>query len=179
MNIWMIAVAALAVLIVIVLVMAATRPNDFRIERSVRIGAPPERIFAMVNDLAEWKHWSPWEKKDPAMAREFSASTVGLGATYAWRGNREVGEGRMTVIESQAPVRFRLRMEFLAPFKATHEAAFELKSEGSATHVSWAMTGRHPFIGKIMCLFFNMDRMVGRDFEAGLAALRERAEQPA
>jgi hypothetical protein len=164
---------AVVILIGVLVALAARRPNEFRIERRMVIPASADAIFPLVNDLAAWRGWSPWEKKDPAMQRNYSAQTAGMGASYEWLGNREVGQGRMTVIESLPGERVRIRMDFLAPFRITHEAEFIFKRSGDGTEVVWAMMGKHPFIGKIMCLFYNPDDMVGRDFEAGLNALKQ------
>lgn len=166
-------IAIVAVILIgLLIAIAASRPNEFRIERRLVIPAAAEAIFPLVNDLAAWRGWSPWEKKDPAMQRTYSTQTAGNGAQYEWLGNREVGQGRMTVIESRPAERVRIRMDFLAPFRITHEAEFVFTRTGDGTEVVWAMTGKHPFIGKVMCLFFNPDNMIGKDFEAGLAALQ-------
>lgn len=160
-----------------VLVKAARKPDYFRIERSLQIEAPAERIFAEVNDLACWTNWSPWEKKDPAMKREMSAFTAGPGATYEWWGNKQVGHGRMTIVDTMPPERIRIALHFIDPFEARNEATFTFTSAGSGTQVNWAMTGKNNFMGKVMCLFFDMESMVGPDFEAGLKALKANAER--
>jgi len=160
-----------------VLLFAATRPDTFRVERRATITAPPEKIFALINDFRAWSAWSPWEKKDPAMKRTFSAVTAGKGATYAWDGNKDVGRGSMEIIESAPPSRLRLRLDFEAPFEAHNVVTFTLAPEGGATGVTWAMEGPVPYFAKIMHLFMNMDRMVGGDFESGLAAMKAAAEK--
>lgn len=169
--------AALAILVVIVL--AAGKPAAFRIERNRLIDAPAERIFAEIADLARWAHWSPWEKKDPAMKREMSAVTAGPGATYEWWGNKHVGHGKMTVLEATPHSRIRIELHFISPFEAHHEAEFTLVQQDGSTRVNWAMTGRNNFIGMVMCLFFDMEKMVGPDFEAGLSALKANTEKAA
>lgn len=165
-----------ALAVVIIIVLASGKPDAFRIERNRLINAPAERIFAEVVDLARWANWSPWEKKDPAMRREMSAVTAGPGATYEWWGNKDVGHGKMTVLEATPHARIRIDLQFISPFEAHNEAAFTFTAEGTATRVNWAMTGKSNFIGKVMCLFFDMEKMVGPDFEAGLDALKARTE---
>lgn len=167
----------IAVLIAGVLIFASTQPDSFKVERSARIKAAPDKIFPLINDLKAWNAWSPWEKKDPAMKRTFSPNTAGQGATYGWDGNKEVGQGRMEITESSAPSKIAIKLNFLKPFEAQNTAEFTLKPSGDATDVTWAMHGPMPFISKVMCLFFSMDKMVGKDFEAGLANLKAAAEK--
>lgn len=167
----------IAVLIAGVLIFASTQPDSFKVERSARINAAPDKIFPLINDLKAWNAWSPWEKKDPAMKRTFSPNTAGQGATYGWDGNKEVGQGRMEITESSAPSKIAIKLNFLKPFEAQNTAEFTLKPSGDATDVTWAMHGPMPFISKVMCLFFSMDKMVGKDFEAGLANLKAAAEK--
>jgi uncharacterized protein YndB with AHSA1/START domain len=175
----MIRIVALAVVALVagVLVLAATRPDSFRVQRSASIKAPPERIFALVNDFTRWGAWSPYEKKDPAMQRSFGATRAGRGAVYQWAGDSNVGKGRMEIAESSPPSRVVLKLDFSEPFEAHNVVAFTLTPKGDATEVSWDMRGATPFLAKIVHLFFDMDRMVGADFEAGLANLKALAEK--
>jgi len=149
----------------------ATRPSEFRIARSRTMAAPPEVVHAHVNDLHRWSEWSPWEKLDPGMKREFSGAAAGPGAAYFWSGNDDVGEGRMTITDSRPPRGITIRLEFIKPWKATNTTQFDFAPSGSGTDVTWAMTGRHNFMSKAACLFMDMDKMVGGDFEKGLAKL--------
>lgn len=169
-------IAAL-VLAAAALAYAASRPDSFRIERSATIQAQPDRIFALVNDLPQWKAWSPWENIDPALKRTYSGPTSGVGAVYSWAGNRNVGSGRMEITESLPGARITIKLDFLAPFEAHNIAQFTFNSQGESTTVSWAMYGPSPFLSKLMGLVFNMDRMVGGQFETGLANLKSRTEK--
>ena len=165
------------VLIVGVLIFAATRPDTFRLERSASIKAPPEKIFAILNDFKQWSTWSPWEKKDPAMKRNFGATTAGKGATYGWEGNKNVGTGSMRITESVPSTRLALNLDFLEPFEAHNFVEFTLTAQGDTTNVTWAMHGPANFMTKVIHVFMNMDKMVGPDFEAGLANLKAAAEK--
>jgi hypothetical protein len=161
------------------LVYAAMQPEEFRIERSATVKAPPERIYPLIASLRAWGPWSPWEKKDPAMKRTFSGPDSGVGAAYAWEGNKDVGSGRMQITEAVAPGKVVIRLEFLTPFAATHTAEFSLQPNGGATAITWAMYGKNNFLSKLIGVFMDMDKMVGADFEAGLAGLKTLAEKPA
>jgi uncharacterized protein YndB with AHSA1/START domain len=165
-------VIAAVVLLAALLVYAATKPDTFRVERSASIKAPPEKIFAVLNDFLRWEAWSPWEKKDPAMKRTFSAVTSGKGAVYAWEGNRDVGQGRMEIAESVAPSKVAIKLDFVKPFETQNIVEFTLEPKGDSTNVTWAMQGPMPYISKLITVFVNMDSMVGKDFEAGLANLK-------
>ncbi len=166
-----------AVLIAAVLAFAATKPDTFRVQRAASIKAPPEKIFAVLNDFQRWETWSPWEKKDPAMKRTFSVVSSGKGAVYSWEGNKEVGEGRMEIAESVPPSRLAIKLDFLKPFEAHNTVQFTLEPKGDATSVTWAMQGPSPYLVKIMHVFVDMDSLVGKDFEAGLANLKAVAEK--
>jgi uncharacterized protein YndB with AHSA1/START domain len=166
-----------AILIAGVLILAATRPDTFRVQRGTSIKAPPEKIFALINDFKSWGAWSPWEKKDPAMTRTFGAATSGKGAVYAWEGNKEVGQGRMEIAESSPPSKLTLKLDFVKPFEAHNIVEFTLAPVGDATNLTWAMRGDTPYFAKIIHVFINMDRMVGKDFETGLANLKALAEK--
>ncbi len=165
---------AIAVVVVLsaLLIYAATQPDTFRIQRATSIKAPPERIFAVLNDFLRWDTWSPWEKKDPAMKRTFSAVTSGKGAVYAWEGNRDVGQGRMEIAESVAPSKVAIKLDFVKPFEAHNIVEFTLEPKGDSTNVTWAMQGPMLYISKLITVFVSMDSMVGKDFEAGLANLK-------
>lgn len=160
-----------------VLVYAATRPDTFRVQRSVSIKAPPERIFALIMDLRGWRAWSPYEKRDPDMKRTHGGAEQGKGAVYAWDGNRNVGAGRMEIIDAVPPAKVVISLAFLRPFKADNTAEFTLEPKGEATTVTWAMYGPNLFVGKVMGLFMDMDKMIGRDFEEGLANIKAVAER--
>lgn len=159
--------------VTLVLVLAAGKPDEFRVQRSISIDAPVAQIFASIDSFHRWPTWSPWEKRDPAMERRHSGAVSGRGAVYEWQGNSKVGQGRMEIIEANAPRRIVIKLDFLKPFEAHNTAEFILTPQGEErTDVSWAMSGPTPFMGKVMHVFMNMDRMVGKDFEAGLANLK-------
>lgn len=158
------------------LIVAAFKPDRFRIERAAAIRAPAERIQSFIEDFHRWTAWSPWEKKDPALKRSYAGAAAGKGAVYEWDGDRNVGQGRMEILES-SPARVLIKLDFLKPFEAHNTAEFTLTPAGDGTMVTWAMTGPQPFLAKVMGTVFNMDRMVGGDFEAGLAALKAQAER--
>jgi uncharacterized protein YndB with AHSA1/START domain len=159
-----------------VLVFAATKPDTFRVQRTASIKAPPEKIFPLINDFHGWTAWSPYERLDPALKRTYGGASAGKGATYAWEGNGKVGTGRMEIRESSAPSEVVIKLEFVKPMEASNIAEFRLKPQGDATNVTWAMHGPAPFLTKLMQVFFDMDKMVGEDFEAGLANLKAAAE---
>ena len=165
------------VLIAAILAFAATKPDTFRVQRSAAIKAPPEKIFPLLNDFQRWETWSPWEKKDPAMKRTFSVVTSGKGAEYSWEGNKEVGEGRMEIAESVSPSRVAIKLDFLKPFEAHNTVEFTLAPQGDTTTVTWAMQGDTPYLAKIVHVFLDMDKLVGRDFDTGLANLKAAAEK--
>ncbi|HTE16185.1 MAG TPA: SRPBCC family protein [Burkholderiales bacterium] len=166
-----------AVLIAGVLMFAATKPDTFRVQRSAAIKAPPEKVFTLINDFKAWGAWSPWEKKDPAMKRTFGATTVGKGAHYAWEGNKNVGQGSMTITESAPSSKIALNLDFLKPFEAHNIVEFTLAVQGDTTNVTWTMHGPANFVSKLIQVFMSMDNMVGKDFEAGLANLKAAAEK--
>jgi uncharacterized protein YndB with AHSA1/START domain len=166
----------LAVLIAGVLAYAATRPDTFSVERHITIAAAPERIYPLIEDFHRWGEWSPYEKKDPAMRREFSGAEAGAGAIYAWDGNRDIGAGRMQITDAP-PTRIVIALDFLKPFKSHSVAEFTITPVDGGSDVRWQMRGPAPYISKLMGLFFNMDRMIGSDFEVGLADLKRVAER--
>jgi uncharacterized protein YndB with AHSA1/START domain len=167
---------ALAVIVAVFAVIVAMQPPEFRVARTATISAPPAAVFAQVNDLHKWEAWSPWAKLDPAMKKTYEGAPAGTGAVHTWAGNNDVGEGRMTIVESRPNELIRFKLEFLKPFTATNTAEFSFKPEGNQTVVTWSMTGENNFIAKALHLFMNMDKMVGGDFEKGLAQMKSVAE---
>ena len=151
--------------------------KTFRVSRETTVAAPPERVHALINDLHEWQKWSPWEGLDPAMDRAYAGPSSGVGATYAWKGNRQAGEGRMEITGSD-PEHVGVDLLFAAPMKAHNQVDFTLTPKGDGTHVEWAMSGPLNFVMRMMSRFWSMDKMVGRDFEKGLAQLKRVAETP-
>ena len=171
-------ILAVVLLIVgVVLANAAAKPDTFRVERTMSIKAPPEKIFALIDNFDNWGAWSPWEKKDPAMKRTRSGAASGKGSVYAWDGDKNVGKGRMEIAEASPPSKVTLKLDFEKPFEAHNIVNFTMEPRGDATSVTWAMHGTLPFLAKIVHVFLDMDRMVGQDFEAGLANLKALAER--
>lgn len=168
----LIAAAGLALL----LIFAATRPDSFRIERSARIQASPDKVYGLINDLKQFQRWNPYERKDPSLKGSYSGAAAGPGAAYAWE-SKEVGTGRLEITAVQPARQVVMKLDFLKPFEAHNRAEFSLKPEGGMTRVTWVMQGPSPYLSKLMGLVFNMDRMVGQDFEAGLNNLKTLAEQ--
>lgn len=164
-------------LLALLLLYAAVQPDTFRVERRILVQAPPERIWEELVDFRRWQGWSPWERMDPQMKRSYGTPAAGRGATYAWEGNAQVGQGRMAIVEANAPVRLVVKLDFLQPFEAHNTAEFTLMPQAGATEVTWAMHGPNTYFGKLMQIFVDMDRMVGQDFEAGLANLKAAAER--
>jgi hypothetical protein len=166
----------LVVLVVALLIYASTRPDRFRIERSTLIQAPAGKIAGILGDFRRWKEWSPWETRDPALQRTLSGPATGKGAVYEWQGNKDVGRGRMEILDlSDALV--RIKLDFFSPFEAHNTAEYVLQPEGGGTRVTWAMFGPSPLMSKVVGVFMNMDRMVGKDFETGLANLKSISEK--
>lgn len=162
--------------IVVVCVVAATRPDEFSISRSTTIAAPPSAVYANLEDFHKWQAWSPWEKMDPSMQRTFSGAEHGQGATYSWKGNDKVGEGTQTITEAKPGERVVLRLHFMKPFEATNTVEFAIQGASNSSKVSWTMKGHSNFMMKVFGLFMNMDEMVGKDFEEGLANLKRVSE---
>jgi polyketide cyclase/dehydrase/lipid transport protein len=175
-NILIAVVVLVVAAIVGLLIAAASKPDTFRIERSGEMQAPPDKIFTQINDFHNWASWSPWEKMDPNLKRTYSGAASGWGAIYEWEGNKKVGKGRMEIAESLAPSKITINLDFLKPFEAHNTAEFTLEPKGDTTKLTWAMLGRQPFMFKVMKIFLDMDKMVGKDFEAGLANLKAIAE---
>jgi hypothetical protein len=170
-------VLVIAALLAGVMIYATTKPDSFGVTRSTTVKAPPEKIFASINDFQQWRVWSPYENKDPAMKRTFGAVTAGPGATYAWDGNNEVGQGDMAIIATTVPTLVTIKLHFIKPFEGTNQVDFRLEPQGDSTRVTWDMRGPAPFITKLMSTFFDMDKMIGKDFEVGLANLKALAEK--
>ena len=167
----------LAIAIAAVLVLAATKPNTLRVQRSVGINAPPERIFPLISDFHQWLTWSPYEQKDPAMKRTYSGAERGKGAAYAWDGNKNVGSGRMEILDASAPSKIVIKLDFFKPFEGHNTAEFTMLPQGDGTHVTWVMHGPANFMSRLIQVFMNLDNMIGRDFEAGLANLKKLTEK--
>ena len=170
------ALLVLAATVAAVLLLAASKPATFRVERSATINAPPEKVFTLINDFHHWPSWSPWEKLDPAMTKTHSGAPSGPGAVYAWKGNKKVGEGHMEITDASPHSRLAMKLDFLKPFEAHNIAEFTLVGTDGNTQVTWAMHGPANFMTKLMQVFMSMDRMVGKDFEAGLENLQALAE---
>jgi hypothetical protein len=169
----------IAVLVGGLLVYAATRADTFRVERHIVINRPAPEIFSLLEDFRAWTRWSPWEGLDPALKRMYGGAERGKGAVYEWEGNAKVGKGRMEIIRSEPARHITIDLSFLRPFKAENAAAFDLEPQGNATEVSWAMYGPLPFPSKLMSVFVSMDKLIGSDFEKGLAKLKAAAEEQA
>lgn len=168
----------LAGLIVGLLILISMQPAEYTVTRSATIAAPPDQVFALVNDFHKWDAWSPWAKLDPAMKTTYEGAAAGTGAIYSWAGNDKVGEGRMTITESQPSDRLAIKLEFLKPFASTSQTDFTFKGDGGGTNVTWTMNGQNNFMSKAFGLFMGgMDKMVGPDFEKGLAQMKAEAEK--
>lgn len=172
---WIWVSLALVGLVAIVLAVAATRPAEMVVERSGRVDAAPERVFALIDDFRAWTAWSPWEGMDPAMHREYGGEPRGVGTTYYWRGNKKVGEGRMAIEAADAPHRIEIKLEFLRPWRATNPTVFRIERDGTGSRVTWTMRSKSPLVMRVMGLFVSFDQLIGRDFERGLAGLAKAA----
>lgn len=170
---------ALAIVVILLLIMAiaATRPDSFTVERSISIKAPPEKIMSLIADFHNWKSWSPWEHLDPDMKRTFSGAPSGKGAIYEWTGNSDVGRGRMEVTEHVPPSKAVIALQFMEPIASTNMTTFALTPEGDTTKVTWTMNGPMPFMTKVVSVFASMDTLVGKDFDKGLARMKTVAEK--
>jgi K+-transporting ATPase KdpF subunit len=175
------AIAVIAIVLAtglaIVLVLALTKPDQFSVERSLVIKAPAATIYPLVADFHRWTGWSPYEDRDPAMTRTYGGAAQGRGATYAWDGNSNVGAGRMEILEANAPSLLRIKLDFERPFEGHNRAEFSFAPQGDATLVTWTMHCPAPLLSKVMQVFINLDRMIGKDFEAGLAGLQRLTEK--
>ena len=166
----------LAVAIAIVLILAAAKPDAFSVRRATTVRAPAEKIFALINDFHRWGTWSPYEARDPAMKRSYSGPANGVGAVYGWDGNNNVGAGRMEILDASAPAKIVIKLDFFKPFEGHNTAEFTILPQGDATDVRWVMHGPAPFMSRLMQVFINIDRMIGKDFEIGLANLKRLTE---
>jgi len=169
------------VMIVLLLAVAlvallATRPDRFHVERSATIDAPSSTVFSHIDDFHRWTAWSPWEKIDPQLQRSYDGPHSGVGAGYRWSGSSQVGEGSMRITESIPDRKVGIALEFIKPFRASNVATFTLAPEGPGTRVTWAMDGTNSWLAKLIGLFMSMDRMVGTEFEKGLATLKQVCE---
>ena len=169
-------VSALLVLVAGFAGIVALQPSDFRVVRSAAIAAPPEAVFSQVNDLHRWEAWSPWAKLDPKAKNSYEGPPAGVGAAFSWAGNMEVGEGRMTITESRPKDLIRMNLEFIKPIKAANLTEFTFRPEGNLTVVAWTMSGKNNFLSKAVGLFMDCDKMVGGQFEKGLAQIKSIAE---
>jgi hypothetical protein len=170
------ALGVVAVLIVAFLIVVALQPADYQISRTATVAAPAPVVFGHVNELKKWEAWSPWVKLDPAMKQTYAGPPSGVGASSSWAGNSDVGEGKMTIVESRPNELIRFNLEFYKPMADTCTSEFTFKPNGNQTAVTWSMAGKNGFVSKAMCLFLNMDKMVGGQFEKGLTALKSIAE---
>jgi uncharacterized protein YndB with AHSA1/START domain len=170
-------VLTITVLIATLLIYTATQPDAFRVQRTVSINASPDKVFGLINDFHTWASWSPWEKKDLAMKKTHSGAPQGKGAVLEWDGNKDVGTGRMEVLEAVPASKIVIQLDFFKPFEAHNTAEFTLTPNAGTTQVTWAMYGPQPFMMKVMDIVMNMDKMVGKDFEDGLANLKAIAEK--
>jgi len=169
--------AILVVAIAIILVLAMSKPDIFRVERSVVINAPPDKIFPLVADFHRWGQWSPYETRDPRMKRTYSGAESGKGAVYAWDGNKNVGSGRMEILDTSVPSKILIKLDFFKPFEGHNTAEFTMLPQGDATLLTWTMHGPAVFMSKVMQVFMNLDHMIGKDFEVGLANLKKLTEK--
>jgi carbon monoxide dehydrogenase subunit G len=167
----------LALAIATVLILAARKPDTLRVTRSIRVTAPAETIFPLINDFHQWGGWSPYEHKDPAMKRGYSGAESGKGAVYAWDGNKNVGSGRMEILDTSVPSKILIKLDFFKPFEGHNTAEFTMLPQGDATLLTWTMHGPAVFISKVMQVFMNLDHMIGKDFEVGLANLKKLTEK--
>jgi hypothetical protein len=176
-----ISVVALLVAIAIVLILAATRPDTFSVRRTAVVEAPAEKIFPLIDNFHQWVNWSPWEDRDPAMKRTYAGAESGKGAIYAWDGNKKVGSGRMEILDASSPTKIVIKLDFFKPFEGhnTAEFIFAPERDASATNIIWVMHGPSSFMSKVMQVFMNLDKMIGRDFETGLANLKRLTEKQA
>jgi hypothetical protein len=169
-------------LVVVVVALAgfiATRPSTYTVQRTATIQAPPDIAFGLVNDFHQWEVWSPWEKLDPSMKKTHEGPASGVGAKYSWVGNDQVGEGRMTIEESKPSELVRIKLEFIKPWEASSLSSFTFKPEGESVAVTWKMEGTNNFVSKAFSVFMDMDAMIGKDFDKGLAAMKGVAETEA
>ena len=173
---WPTILIILAVAIAGLLALIASRPSQYRVERSATISTPPDVVFAQVNELRKWEAWSPWAKKDPNAKMTYQGPAEGAGSVMSWDGNKEVGSGRMTILESKPHESVRIKLEFFKPFAGLATASFSFQPQADGTKVTWGMVGESNFLGKAICLVMDMDKMIGGDFEKGLAGMKSVSE---
>lgn len=169
----------LVAVVVLFVIVVLTRPGEFRYERSAVINATPDAVFPLVNDFHNWKGWSPWDKLDPSQKTTFEGPAQGVGAIYGWSGNDDVGEGKMTITDAKTNESVKIKLEFIRPFAAVNDTEFTFKTDGVGTKVSWAMSGKNNFMSKAFGLFVDMDKMIGSDFDKGLAQMKQLGEAEA
>jgi uncharacterized protein YndB with AHSA1/START domain len=170
-KVLLVIVAAVALVVIVVGGLALRQPDAYKVQRSVTMAVPPEAVYQQVADFKAWDRWSPWAKLDPKMKTEFGGTPGAPGSTYAWVGDDKVGEGRMTITAATPPSTVSIKLEFIKPFASVADTTFIFAPEGGGTKVTWAMAGKNEFLGKVMCVFMDMDKMIGKDFEKGLAQL--------
>jgi Polyketide cyclase / dehydrase and lipid transport len=166
----------LVIVIAAVLILAGAKPDKFSVERAIGVKAPPEKIFPLINDFRRWRSWSPYEDRDPALKRSYSGAESGKGAVYAWEGNRNVGSGRMEILQASVPTTIVIKLDFLRPFEGHNTAEFTMLPQGDTTRLTWKMHGPAPLMSRVMQVFMDLDRMIGKDFEVGLANLKKFTE---
>ena len=169
----------LVVLVMALLVFAATKPDTFTVQRMATINAPADSIYPHIIDFRRWNAWSPWERLDPSMRKSISGAPSGKGAVYAWQGNSDVGQGRMEITEANPPSKVEIKLDFTEPWESTNQTVFTLEPMGNATNVTWTMQGPNQYLGKLMSVFVDMDKMIGKDFERGLTSLKAISEKRA
>ena len=174
---WLTIVVVIALVVIAILVVASRRPDSFAVQRSAQMRAAPGAIYPLIADFREWPRWSPWEKLDPNMKRTLSGAPSGTGAVYAWEGSNKVGAGRMEIRDVAPPSKVVIQLDFIKPFEGHNVTEFALVSKGETTDVQWTMRGPATFVTKLMGLFMNMNKMIGRDFERGLANLKAAVEK--
>lgn len=170
-------ILVVALLIVVVLIIAAFKPNSFAVQRTVTIQASADKIFPLINDYRNWPQWSPYEKLDPDMKKTISGPPSGLGAVYEWSGNSKAGAGRMEITQSAPSSKVTIKLDFSKPMEGHNLAEFTIQPKGNSTDVTWAMSGGMPYVAKVMTMFFSMDKMIGNEFETGLANMKAVAEK--
>ena len=175
-KILLLAIVVIVVVIAAFSVVVAMQPSHYRVERSATMNAPAPIVFNQVNDFHKWDAWSPWAKLDPNMKTTYEGTPAGTGAVYSGVGNSDVGEGKMTITDSKPGELVKIKLDFIKPFAASSDTVFSFKPQGNQTAVTWTMDGENNFIGKAFCMFMNMDKMVGGDFEKGLAQMKTVAE---
>jgi hypothetical protein len=167
----------IVVLVAAVLLYATTKPETFSVQRHITIVAAPDKISPLISDFSRWPLWSPWEKLDPAMKKTLSGPATGVGSVYEWEGNSKVGQGRMEILES-TPTQIKIKLDFLKPIEGHNITTFSLQQQGELTTVTWDMSGPNNYLAKVMQVFMDMDKMIGKDFEKGLSDLKAQAERP-